>query len=156
MARDLSPQTRAQLESQGVAISGDIGGTKRRRYWTPDGREIWAVPAMRTYRKIANKKIVDEGLRDANLDRGWLLEKPTVLKPYCPACDGWHDTQEEVEACIAKKEAFDSKWAKKAQKMKRQEDGGEEVDKIKAEVSEIKSDMADIKNMLAQLLGKGE
>jgi len=45
------------------------------------------------------------GTVDANLDRGWLMQPPQMLKPYCRGCDRWHDTQAEVDRCIATQEA---------------------------------------------------
>lgn len=152
MARKLSSQQAAELESQGTTISGYIGGTKKSKYFTPDGREILSVPAMRTWIKKKDGKVVDSGTRDANLDRGWLLQPPIELKPHCPHCDNWHDTQGEIDACGAKKKAFDNKWAAKAKRMKGNEVG--EVGELKAEVSELKSDMSDIKEMLIKLGGQ--
>ena len=78
---NLSPGVRAQLESTGVAITPVTGGAKKTRYWTPDGREILAVPSMRTWVKRKDGKVVDSGIRDANLDQGWLLQKPARPKP---------------------------------------------------------------------------
>lgn len=154
MARELSSIQKAELESQGVTISEVFGGAKKSRYWTPDGREVRAVPSMRTWIKKKDGKVIDSGIRDANLDKGWLLQPPTKLKPYCPHCDNWHDTQKEIDECGAKKKVFDNKWAAMAKRMRRDEGG--EVEKIKAEVLELKSDMTDIKNMLAQLLERKE
>ena len=155
MVTKLSPEARAELAGQGVAISGDIGGLQKQRYWTQDGREIMAIPAIRTYRRVRDKKIVGEGVRDANFDKGWLLQPPAKLKPYCPHCDKWHDTQKEIDDCGEKKGAFNKKWMAKAKKMKHQEGDGE-VEGLRTEVSELKSDMSDIKDMLTQLLAKKE
>lgn len=149
MKRELSPEQRAELESQGTTISEEFGGAKKTRYWTPDGREILALPSMRTWIKKKDSKVINSGIRDANLDAGWLLQPPTKLKPYCSHCDNWHNTQKEIDACGAKKKTFDDKWAAKAKRMRRNE-GGE----IEERVEKLESGITDIKQMLAQLLKK--
>ena len=35
------------------------------------------MPDIHEYAQMSGGKIVAQGLRDANLDRGWLLAKPT-------------------------------------------------------------------------------
>lgn len=120
---------------------------KKTRYWTPDGREILAVPCMTDWVRKKDGKVIDGGRRDANLDKGWLLQPPTEPKLRCHSCDRWHDTQKEITACGAKKKAFDDKWQARAKRMLHKEGG---------EVEELKSEMADIKNMLMQLLEKKE
>lgn len=150
----LTPAERTRLEETGVTqVGGVTGGAKKQRYWTPDGREIWAEPAMRTWvKRNAKRETIDSGTRDANLDSGWLLQPPTNPKPYCSGCDKWHDTQEEINGCLAKKQAFTERWEKKARAMKKKEGG--EVEEIKEDVEELKSDMSDIKSMLKRLLEK--
>ena len=101
-----------QLEATGSRITGNIGGIKKQKYFTPDGREVWSVPNMHTYLD-ENKQ---EGIRDANLDRGWLLQLPSQLKPYCPHCDCWHDTPALVNKCGKARKALIAKYAKKGQK----------------------------------------
>ena len=135
-----------------VRITGDIGGLTKQRYWTPDGREMLAVPSIRTYVRIKEGKQIGGGTRDANLDKGWLLQKPTRLKPHCSYCNKWHNNQKEIGECGNKKKSFNAEWEKKAKQMKRSE--SKEIDDIKQEFSELKSEMSDIKNMLAQLLNK--
>jgi len=142
----------AQYSHEGITRGEVTGGVKKIQYWTPDGREMWAVPSLRGYRRILNKKVIGEGIRDANLDKGWLLRPPAELKPYCPHCDKWHDTQKEINACRVNRKAFDEKYMKKAKK----EVGSSEVAELRAEVTGIKSDMSDIKDMLTQLLAKKE
>jgi len=145
----LSVEERQQIRLKGFAY---IGGLQKNRYWTPDGREILAVPSMRTFNRIVEGKITDSGIRDANLDNGWLTEKPQTLKPHCPHCGKWHDTQAEIDTCGSKRSAFQKKYDKLAQKEKMKEFS--EVDKIKEDVDALKSDMTDIKMMLVQLLKK--
>jgi len=135
-----------QIKSKGYA---DIGGIPKTTYWTPDGREIKAFPCMRTFVMKKDGKVIGDGVRDANLDKGWLTQKPTELKLTCTYCDKWHDTKEEITQCGAKHRAFDEKWAEKARKMKK-----DESNDLKSEVEELKSDMTEIKSMLMKLLEK--
>lgn len=126
--------------------SNVINGVRKTRYWTPDGREILAAPSMRDYNHIKNGKVVDSGTRDANLDKGWLLQPPTEHKLYCEHCDQWHDTVEEIRECGAKRKAFNAKWDKKAKAMSKTEDS------IEKDVDTLKSEMSEIKAMLMKLL----
>ena len=87
----------------GTVFSGEIGASPRKRYYTPDGRVIFSIPAIRDYvRKDRDGKIIEQGTRDANLDKGWFLQKPQVLKMFCRHCDEWHDTQVEIDACAVR------------------------------------------------------
>jgi len=83
-----------------------IGGLPKTTYYTPDGRTIKTFPDTRE-RVIKDKQgtVIWHGTVDANLDRGWLMQPPQILKPYCRGCDRWHDTQAEVDKCIATQEA---------------------------------------------------
>ncbi len=91
------------IEQVGFGLNGDIGGIPRQTYYTPDGRTIRAIAQMRDWvRKDDKGKVIGSGTRDANLDCGWLLQKPTVLKVFCPTCDKWHDTKAGVKACKVK------------------------------------------------------
>ena len=127
-----------QIQKQGYGITGSIGGIARQKYWTPDGREIMAIPNMREFRD--NQSM---GTRDANLDNGWLLQKPTELKVRCPHCDKWHDTTDGVEQCGKQRAAFIGSHQKKVEK--------EILDAI-PEVSQLRQDIANLKEMLAKLL----
>ena len=129
-------------------VAKDIGGQPVQTYWTPDGRMMKAMPDIHEFaKKDKAGKVVSQGTRDANLDKGWLQSKPLVLKLYCPACDKWHDTPVEVKVCIVKKKAFQARWDKAAKK-EVGKDGTERLDKVESDVSEIK-------DMLRQLLSKG-
>ncbi len=144
------------IGSQGFGVTGHIGGLPRTTYYTPDGRIIKAIASMREFRKLvgvdgAGKNVYEGGVRDANLDRGWLTAMPEVPKPYCEGCDKWHDTDEEVAACIAIKEAKAKKWEAKAKRMRKGEGEVQE-----AEIKELKSQVEELKDMVAQLLAKSE
>ena len=133
-----------QIKEKGFAY---FGGTKTKTYWTPDGREVHSIPAMRTYIKKKEGKIIEDGIRDANLDNGWLVEKPSNPKPHCPHCDKWHDSLKEIKACGAKKQAFDLKWAEKARK----EYAKEHIDKD-VEISELKNQIAELSKTVEKLI----
>ena len=129
-------EEKQQLQQKGYS---NIGRTPKIAYYTPDGRKIMALPAMRTYADGNGG-----GLRDANFDKGWLPSMPTELKPYCPSCDLWHDTEEQVDECEQRKTALAIKWQKKAKKELAKEDSGR--------LDKLETDMGDIKSMLKQLL----
>lgn len=141
----ISAEEKKQIRQKGYA---DIGGIPRKRYWTPDGREVFGIPSMRTFIIKEGNKVIEEGIRDANLDKGWLAEKPKKPKPHCPHCNKWHNTQNEINACGQNKRAFDEEWQKKAKQMQ------EEPSDLRAEVESMKSDMGEIKNMLLELIKK--
>ena len=136
------------IEQSGFGITEDIGGLPRQIYYTPDGREIRAIPSLRDYVvRDAKDKVVRTGTRDANLDKGWLLAPPTELKLYCSGCDRWHDTQEEIDACIAQKQKFIDRMARKAKKEYKPEDTGE--------VAMLKDKVAKLEEMLTKALKGG-
>ena len=140
----VTPEEKKQIAEKGYAY---YGGIPRTRYWTPDGREIQAIPSWRTYRLMKDGEYAGDGTRDANLDKGWLPYKPENPKPHCDYCSKWHDTQEEVEACGDRKKADTAMWEEKARQMKKEEGGD-----IKERVDAIEGDISDIKSMLTQLL----
>ena len=125
-----------ELGEKGYA---NIGGTPKIPYFTPDGRKVMALPAMRTFADANGG-----GTRDANLDRGWLSSMPAELKPYCPHCDLWHDTEKQVTECGRKKNVLAVKWQKKAKKELAEEDSGR--------LNKLEDDMGEIKDLLKKLL----
>lgn len=125
------------MTSDEPRITGSIGGQPKSTYWTPDGRVIRAMPDIHEYLYKG-----ENGLRDANLDKGWLLQKPSELKLYCPHCDYWHDTEGEIKGCKLKHTALIAKHTKKAKK----ELGG--LDRI----DKLEKDMGEIKDLLKKLL----
>lgn len=104
------------IEKTGYGLSGDIGGLSKTTYYTPDGRIVRTFPSIREYVRKNNGKVTETGTRDANLDKGWLLFAPTEFKPYCSGCDRWHDTQEEVTACIDRQQKFIDEKEREAKK----------------------------------------
>ena len=124
------------IEASGYGKSGDIGGLPRQTYYTPDGRTIRAIPSLRAYVKKKDGKVIETGTRDANYDKGWLPIMPTELKPHCPHCGEWHDTQEEIDACAIEAEKR-TKWGDKlARKYKKQE--SDDITGLKSEIDELK------------------
>lgn len=114
----------------------DIGGQPKMTYWTPDGRSIRAMPDIHEYSKTQNGKIVENGMRDANLDKGWLTTKPDILKPYCEGCDRWHDTQKEVDTCIKRKSLLLEYHQKRSEK-ELKPDISQRMDKLESMFSQI-------------------
>jgi len=105
------------LEQEGAAVT-DIRDKKtgkllvnnripRTRYYTPDGREELKIPQQRTRS--------DGIVYDLFLADGYTLTPPLNPKPYCSGCDRWHDTEEEVNACVGKKRKFAEAMQKRAE-----------------------------------------
>jgi len=106
------------LEQEGAAVT-DIrdkktgkllvnNRTPRTRYYTPDGREQWKIPQ--------HHERGDGVIYDVFLSEGYTLVPPVNPKLYCKGCDKWHDTQEEVDACVGKKRKFAEAMQKKAER----------------------------------------
>ncbi len=128
------------MESVGTALGSVWGGPQKTRYFTPSGEEVWAIPALREWvRKGADGKIVASGERDANLDKGWSLIPPAVLKLHCSGCDRYHDTEEEVRGCKDAKATFAKEWEDRARQMTGQNGAGEtgEVAALTSKVEEL-------------------
>ena len=114
-----------RIDKEGFAKTGDFGGQPKTTYWTPDGRKIRAMPDMHEYtRRDKDGKVIDSGVRDANLDKGWLNYKPTSLQLFCPHCDRWHMTKADVDTCGKSKKRVILKAERLAKKeMKLTDDG---------------------------------
>lgn len=137
---------RRDLEQQGFARTGDIGGQPKTKYWTPDGRVMLVAPSWHEFvQRDRNGKVITSGIRDVNLDRGWLMQKPEILKPYCPHCDMWHDTLKEVAACQVKRQSLI-----KHATARMQEQGQPQENNIR--MAKLEKEMGEIKGILTQLL----
>ncbi len=130
-------------------MHGDLPtGVKEKRYWTPDGREIFGVPALREY-VVRNKegKVIRGGIRDANLDKGWLEMPPSVLQIPCSGCDRWHDTQKEVDSCITLKNKTIQRFEKEARAKLKKEAVGKDI-----QISKMENEIKDLKEMVGKLM----
>jgi len=141
----------------GTAVSGLWGGPGYKRYFLPTGEEIYGIPRM-----VGNDY---GGTRDANLDKGWSLSLPTELKVACPGCTKWHDTEEEVDACVETRTAQVARWQKEDDDVRAEKNNAEQnnvdveerlgkleegLDKLEEGLSDIKDD---IKTLLQLQLG---
>jgi hypothetical protein len=131
-----------ELATKGFAKTGDVGGQPKQRYWTPDGREIMAMPEMHEFTRKKDGKVVEIGIRDANLDNGWLISRPNEPKLYCPNCDKWHDTKLEIKDCGIKRNKFLSRVTKKAEKELGKND----------RIEQLESELKEIKNLLKKMV----
>lgn len=124
-----------QAVAAGFGVTESIGGIKKRKYWTPDGREMRQVPHIIG---SVDKKSGEPGERDGNLDQ-WLDRPPENPVPYCPHCDKWHDTEDLVEACQKKKQASQARFDRLAKRMKKEEQSGtdERLDKLEDMMGQI-------------------
>ena len=153
---------RRQLASAGVASGATWGGPGKRRYFAPDGREVWSTPAMRDFvRRDAEGKVIEEGVRDANLDRGWTMSPPTQLMIHCRACDKYHWEEEEVASCMASRKAAAQRWEDRAKTMRDEATGGgteqfdERLGDLETAVGEVQESIGNIETMLKALLARG-
>ena len=142
--------TKQEAARTGAAVSGVWGGPQKQRYYTPTGEEVLAIPSWREFvRKGPDGKILEQGTRDANLDKGWSLSLPTELKVTCPGCSKWHDTEEEVDACVDKKAAAAAQWERKALEQQPQSQDTEMEERL----GKLEEGLSDIKTLLQQALG---
>ena len=140
--------TKQEAARTGAAVSGVWGGPQKQRYYTPTGEEVYALPSWREFvRKNSDGKILEQGTRDANLDKGWSLLLPTELKVACPGCSKWHDTAKEVDACVDKKAEVAAQWERKA--LEQQPESAD----VEGRLGKLEEGLSDIKALLQQALG---
>ena len=111
--------------------------TPRNRYYTPDGREQWKIPQRRERQ--------DGVVYDLFLAEGYTLTPPVNPKLYCKGCDRWHDTEEEVDACVGKKRKFAEAMQKRAERELGKEQRGKdkEIADLTAKVDKLTKLMED-------------
>ena len=137
----VTPTVKSILAAESYGLSGDIGGLPRNTYYTPDGRVIRAIPNNREYvKKDAKGKVISQGIRDSNLDCGWLTNPPQVLKLYCKHCNKWHDTEKEITACGTTQRKFIEKLTRQVKL--------EETDKT----TSLEKEVAELKAMVTKLM----
>jgi len=147
----VTQEVQQQLASNGAALGVVWGGPQKTLYYTPSGREVWSVPSMRDWvRKNQGGKVVAQGTRDANLDKGWTLSPPADPKVDCPGCSQWHDTDEDMAECVESKRVQAALWEIKARKMMGQ--GGEVDSDTPARLDKLEDGLDEIKSLLAQLV----
>jgi hypothetical protein len=143
-------RTKQEAARTGAAVSPTWGGPQKQRYYTPTGVEVLAIPSWREFvRKGPDGKILEQGTRDANLDKGWSFALPTELKVTCPGCSKWHDTEEEVDACVDKKAAAAAQWERKSLEQQPQSQDAEMEERL----GKLEEGLSDIKTLLQQALG---
>jgi hypothetical protein len=86
---------------------------------------------------------------DIFLALGYTLIPPANPKPYCKGCDKWHDTQEEVDACVDKKVTF----AKAMQKRAEQELAKDQKGKDKT-IADLEDKVDKLTKLMEAQLGK--
>ena len=142
--------TKQEASRTGAAVSGVWGGPQKKRYYTPTGEEVYSLPSWREFvRKDSDGRILEQGTRDANLDKGWSLSLPTELKVACPGCSKWHDTQQEVDACVDKKAEAAAQWERKAIEQQPQAQDADMEERL----GKLEEGLSDIKALLQQALG---
>ena len=142
--------TKQEAARTGAAVSGVWGGPQKKRYYTPTGEEVYSLPSWREFvRKDSDGRILEQGTRDANLDKGWLLSMPTELKVVCPGCSKWHDTQGDVDACVDKRAKVAAQWERKALE---QQPKGQDAE-VEDRLGKLEEGLSDIKALLQQALG---
>jgi hypothetical protein len=142
----MTNQKRENLGGRGATGVILSGGLPKRRYYAPDGEEVFAIPSMREFQaKNAAGKVIRSGTRDANLDKGWTTTPPSTLKIKC-ACKKYHDTQDEVDFCVAKRGASAAKWERTATTGDEQPqiEPSERVDAMQAQLDEMKAQLQEV------------
>ena len=142
--------TKQEAARTGAAVSGVWGGPQKQRYYTPTGEEVYSIPSWREFvRKDSGGKILEQGTRDANLDKGWSLSPPTELKVACSGCGKWHDTDEEVNACIETRSAQVARWQKDDDNARAEKNNAD----VEGRIDKLEEGLSDIKELLQQALG---
>ena len=142
--------TKQEAARTGAAVSGVWGGPQKKRYYTPTGEEVYSLPSWREFvRKDSDGRILEQGTRDANLDKGWSLSLPTELKVACPGCSKWHATAKEVDACVDKQAEVAAQWERKALEQQPQSQDADMEDRL----GKLEEGLSDIKALLQQALG---
>ena len=111
-------------------VSGAWGGVPRILYYAPDGTCAEHIPHYRTR--------MDGVKYDVLLAKGYSLTPPQNPKPHCAGCGNWHDTQDEVDACIARQKAFMARYESVARKRyKPQQDMDEKIDALEQKINRL-------------------
>ena len=142
--------TKQEAARTGAAVSPTWGGPQKRRYYTPAGEEVYSLPSWREFvRKDSDGRILEQGTRDANLDKGWSLSLPTELKVACSGCGKWHDTDGEVDACIDTRTAQMAQWQKEDAAARAEQNNAD----VEGRLDKLEEGLSDIKSLLQRALG---
>ena len=141
------------IEAVGYGVSEEIGGIEKKVYYTPDGRQFISSPRVVT---SVDKKTNRTMVRDSNLDKGWLLSKPTKLLPHCNNCGEWHKNKAEIIACGVRQTRLlaSTKKAQKAHLKTLPKEWEEARGDTKSQILEKK--VADLTKLVEQLLKEKE
>lgn len=104
------------------------GGIPKVKYYAPDGTYAEHIPKYRTRR--------DGVVYDVLLAKGYSTTPPVNPKIHCNGCGQWHDTQEEVDACIKRNKAFIAKYEKIALKQHRPKED-KRIDELEQKIERL-------------------
>ena len=127
-----------ELETQGYGVAGVWGGPQKVKYYAPDGSVRVAIPGH-----LSDRSGI---IYDRLILQGYSLSPPETPKPHCAGCGKWHNTEEEVKACVKRRKIEVAKWDKWASKH-----SNKGQDK---EIKELKDELSELKDLVKQLLGK--
>lgn len=139
--RTLPPEVKQQLATSGTAMSQMPLGIPKTRYYTPDGREKWKIPQHHTRQ--------DGAVYDIFLAQGYTLTPPTNPKLRCLGCDMWHDTPEEVEACVKEKKKLVASMNRRAERELAKEQRGKDM-----KIADLEAKVDKLTKLLEENLGK--
>ena len=149
-----------KLETEGHAFGGITGGPGYTTYWTPSGKKMRGIPSIREFVYTdPDTGEKETGTRDATPgQRGWLTSPPQILKLDCISCKRWHDTQEEVDACVAAKaelarEMEEQGMADYAQERLIADPNTERIDALQGQVDSLVQGQDRVLELLEKLTG---
>jgi len=116
-----------ELQDRGYGLGGVWDNTRKQIYYTPDGRKVERI--------VQHRERQDGKVYDITLAEGYTLSPPANPKLYCPGCDKWHDTQEEVDACIKTKKAIERKGQRLVDKMMGK--GDKKIENLEAKIEKL-------------------
>lgn len=125
--------------------------SRMKTYYLPDGTKVRDYPMDIEVSKLINGKRVPCGTRDGNLDKGWLLERPAVLKFRCSMCGKFYDEAIVRDQC----EAAHKETAIPRDEIARKRGMTQRGEKPDGRIERLEDDMAELKDMLKTLLKRG-
>ena len=160
-----SEEVLRELGASGVALSDTWGGPGYRRYFTPSGREVYKLPAMRESIIRGDpddpKRVTWSGERDANLGDDLLEQMPAALMLDCPHCSKWHDTEAEIATCAEQRAVREEAGEVLARRMLKENPEGTTAETearfvaLEDELGELKEGQGRIEGLLKKLVAQG-